>query len=93
MRGLRVLTALLIVVLALAPAIGFAASDLSASPASKQHSGRVHHQPDRGWRTVPSTPAPAVTAAAVPRVERFSVAETFVALPVVVRVPFVPPRG
>ena len=93
MRDLRVLTALLIVVLAIAPAIGFAASDLSASPAGKHQSGRVHHQPDRGWRTVPSTPAPAGTVAAIPRVERLAVVDTSVAVPLVVRVPFVPPRG
>jgi len=93
MRSLRVLSVLLIVVLAFAPAIGFAASDLSASPAGKHHSGRVHHQPDRGWRTVPSTAAPAATVAAIPPVERLSVVETFTAVPLVVRVPFVPPRG
>jgi hypothetical protein len=93
MGGSRLVIGLIVAVLALAPASGFAASDLSASPAGKHHSGRVHHQPDRGWRTVPSTPAPGATVAAIPRVERLAVVDTSVAVPLVVRVPFIPPRG
>ena len=84
---------LIVLALALAPAIGFAASDLSASPIGKHHTGRVHHQPDRAWRTVPSTPAPADSAPLLQHVERLSAVESAVTLPVVVRVPFIPPRG
>ena len=82
-----------LIVLALAPALGFAASDLSASPIGKHHAGRVHHQPDRPWRTVPSTPAPAASTPVLQRVERLSAVESAVTLPVVVRLPFIPPRG
>ena len=84
---------LIVVALALAPALGFAASDLSASPIGKHHAGRVHHQPDRAWRTVPSTPAPAASAPVLQPVERLSGVESAVSLPVVVRLPFIPPRG
>ncbi|HTO12008.1 MAG TPA: hypothetical protein VMQ51_10575 [Candidatus Binatia bacterium] len=92
MRGSRIVIGLVVAALALAPAVGFAASDLSASPIGKHHS-RVHQQPDRGWRTVPSTPAPSATVPVVARVERVSAVEAAVALPLVVRLPFIPPRG
>ena len=87
------LVALLILALALAPAVGFAASDLSASPAGKHHGGRVHHQPDRAWRTVPATPALSAAAPAVSGGARVGAVETALVLPLVARVPFVPPRG
>ena len=88
----RIVFGLVVVALALAPAVGFAASDLSASPIGK-HASRLHHQTDRGWRTVPSTGAPAAHAPAVTRVERVRAVETAVAVPLVVRLPFIPPRG
>jgi hypothetical protein len=93
MRMSRLVLGLLVAALALAPALGFAGSDLSASPAGKHHTGRVHHQPDRTWRTVPSAPAPPAAAPAVPRAKRLSAVEAAVPLPLVVRLPFVPPRG
>jgi hypothetical protein len=93
MRSSRALAALLILALALAPAIGFAGSELSASPAGKHHGGRVHHQPERGWRTVPATPAPAATAPSVTATGRAAAVETLPALPLVARVVFVPPRA
>ena len=93
MRSARALVALLILALALAPAVGFAGSDLSASPAGKHHSGRVHHQPDRVWRTVPATPAPVATAPAVTATGRAGALEPLPALPLVARAVFVPPRA
>jgi hypothetical protein len=89
----RALAALLILALALVPAVGFAGSELSASPTGKHHSGRVHHQPDRAWRTVPATPARAATAPVVTAIGRASAVETLPALPLVARVVFVPPRA
>jgi hypothetical protein len=90
----RIVLGLVVVALALAPVVGFASSDLSASPAGKHHTGRLHHQPERAWRTVPSTPASAAhVPAAVTGVERVRAVETAVTLPVVLRVPFIPPRG
>jgi hypothetical protein len=93
MRVSRIVLGLVVAALALAPAVGFAASDLSASPVGKHHGARVHHQPDRAWRTVPGTPPRAAAAPVLTRVERASATEPGVTLPPVVRVPFVPPRG
>jgi len=84
---------LLVIALALGPAFGFAASDLSASPTGKHHHGRLHHQPDRAWRTMPSTLVPAATLPAVTRTEWVGALASPVSIPLVVRVPFVPPRG
>jgi hypothetical protein len=89
----RVLTAVLIAALALAPAVGYAASDLSASPAGKHHGGRLHHQPNRAWRSTPTTLTAASAAPAVAEIARVTAVEISLALPLVVRVPFVPPRG
>jgi hypothetical protein len=89
----RVLTAVLIAALALAPAVGYAASDLSASPAGKHHGGRLHHQPNRAWRSTPTTLTAVSAAPAVVEVARVTAVEHSLALPLVVRVPFVPPRG
>ena len=93
MRLSRLVLGLVVVALALAPAFGFAASDLSASPIGKHHTGRVHHQPDRAWRTVPSTPGHLASAPVLQRVERLSTVESAITLPLVVRLPFIPPRG
>jgi hypothetical protein len=92
MRVSRTVVGLIVAALALAPAVGFAASDLSASPAGKHHA-RLHHQPQRAWRTVPSTPPLVAAVPAVTRGGRVSRVETAVTLPLVVRIPFVPPRG
>ena len=93
MRGPRSVVLLLVVALALVPALGFAASDLSAAPTGKQHHGRLHQQPDRVWRTMPSTLVPSATLPAVTRSERVGALESPATIPLVVRVPFVPPRG
>jgi hypothetical protein len=93
MQGPRSVVLLLVVALALVPALGFAASDLSAAPTGKHHHGRLHQQPDRAWRTLPSTLVPSATLPAVTRIERAGAFESLVSIPLVVRVPFVPPRG
>jgi len=93
MRGFRVVASLLIVALVLAPAVGFAGTDLSASPTGKHGSARLHHQPDRGWRSVPSTPVLSTAPLEVPVVQRLSAVETIVVVAAVARVPFIPPRG
>jgi len=93
MRARRGVLLLLILALTLAPAVGFAATDLSASPVGKHHAGRLHHQPDRGWRSVPSTLTPPPVVPDVMDAEAVSPVETMLAVPLVVRAPFIPPRG
>ena len=92
MSARRVILSLLVLALLLVPALGLAADDLSASPAGKHHAGRLHHQPDRVWRSMPSTPAPVVSIPAVAGTDALSVSEATLAAPLLVRAPFVPPR-
>ena len=87
------LISLVVLVLLCAPTLGFAGDDLSASPSGKHDSGRLHHAPDRVWRTTPTTLAPSLPAPAITEVERVSPVETVVMIPLLVRAPFVPPRG
>ena len=93
MRTRRVIVSLVVLALLLVPALGFAADDLSASPIGKHHAGRLHHQPDRGWRTMPSTLTPPPLVPAVTRAEGVSPLEAVLPAPLLVRAPFVPPRG
>ena len=93
MRAGRGVLLLLIGVLALAPAVGFAVSDLSATPVGKHDGGRLHHPPDHGWRTVPSTLTPPPVVPDVTDAEAVGLLETMPAIQLVVRAPFIPPRG
>ena len=93
MNAGRGIVALLILSLVFVPALGFAADDLSATAIGKHHAGRVQHQPDRGWRAAPSAlPSPPSIPTVTP-LARLSLLDTTLALPLLVRVPFVPPRG
>jgi len=89
----RMLACVLLVALALVPALGLAGNDLSAPPIGKHHGARLHHPPERMWRTVPTTLERSTFAPAVAAAERLEPVDVAIALPLVVSVPFVPPRG
>ena len=93
MRARQVIVSLVVLALLLVPTLGFAADDLSASPIGKHHGARLHHRPDRTWRTVPTTLERSTFAPAAARAERLKAVDVAISLPLVVRVPFVPPRG
>ena len=93
MNAGRLIVALVIISLALVPALGFAADDLSATPIGKHHAGRLHHQPERGWRTAPSALPSPPSIPTVSPLAGLSLLDTRLALPLLVRLPFVPPRG
>ena len=89
----RLLAALVIVSLALVPVVGFAWDDLSASPIDKHQRTRQHEPSPRGWRTVPATLTLPALAPALRLVERVAAPAPARRLPLLVRLPFVPPRG
>ena len=93
MNAGRLIVAVVIISLALVPALGFAADDLSATPSGKHHAARVQHQPDRGWRTAPSALPSPPSIPSVRPLTRLGLLDTTLALPLLVRLPFVPPRG
>ena len=59
----------------------------------KSDEAALHHPPERMWRTVPTTLERSTFAPAVAPAERLEPVDVAIALPLVVSVPFVPPRG
>jgi hypothetical protein len=89
----RLVVGLLVLALAVVPALGLAGDHLSASPFAKRQRAQLQHQPDRPWRTVVTTFETATAAPAVVPVQHLQIVDATLALPLVVSVPFVPPRG
>jgi hypothetical protein len=89
----RLIAVAVLLSLVLGPALGVAADDLSASAGTRHHAG-LRHQVTRGWRTTPGTvaPPPRVPRTA-PRQALVEIREPCRRLPLLVRTPFVPPRG
>jgi len=88
----RVIAGVVLLLLVLLPALSVAVDDLSASPGARHETG-VRQQPSRGWRTLPSA---IERPAHVPRatlLQTIEVPEPASLLPLLVRTPFVPPRG
>jgi hypothetical protein len=87
----RVIAGVVLLLLVLLPALSVAVDDLSASPGARHET--VRQQPSRGWRTLPSA---IERPAHVPRatlLQTIEVPEPAPLLPLLVRTPFVPPRG
>ncbi|HET7343650.1 MAG TPA: hypothetical protein VFL90_19460 [Methylomirabilota bacterium] len=92
MTARRTVACLVLLLLALTPALGLASDDASAATVVKHQPTRLQHQPHRTWRAVatlptvpPATPVGAASA-------RLAAPDAPVAMPLVVHVPFVPPR-
>ena len=88
----RVIAGVVLLLLVLLPALSVAVDDLSASPGARHEAG-MRQQPSRGWRTLPSA---IERPAHVPRatlLQVIEVPEPESLLPLLVRTPFVPPRG
>jgi hypothetical protein len=85
----RVIAGVVMLLLILLPALSIAADDLSAS----RHESGMRQQPTRGWRTLPSAiERPAhVPRATLQQVVEVSEPESLLLL--LIRTPFVPPRG
>jgi hypothetical protein len=83
----------LLAALALMPVLGLAVSGLSAAPSGEHHRPNLQHQAERVWRTVPTALGTSTFAPAVAPAGRLPVVDAVLALPLVIRIPFVPPRG
>lgn len=77
--------------LAVVPVVGFACDDLSAAPMAKHH--HTERPSHRTWRTVPGTLTAEADAPSLVPSERLTVLDPALAVPLLVHVPFVPPRG
>jgi hypothetical protein len=89
----RTVACLLVLALALVPALGLAGDDLSASPFAKGQHAQLQHRPERSWRTVVTTFETSSFAPAAAPVRPLHMVDATLALPLVVTIPFVPPRG
>jgi hypothetical protein len=79
--------------LVLAPMLGVAADDFSASSRGTHHEAGLRSHPTRGWRTVPAAvDRPAYVPCAMPPAA-LDAPPPEPSLTLVVRTPFVPPRG
>ncbi|HXD98497.1 MAG TPA: hypothetical protein VN646_18245 [Candidatus Acidoferrum sp.] len=88
----RVIVGIVLLSLVLLPALSVAVDDLSASPGARHEAG-MRHQPTRGWRTLPSAVGRPVYVPPATRLQTIEVREPEYTPPLLVRTPFVPPRG
>jgi hypothetical protein len=89
----RLIVVAVLLSLVLGPTLGVAADDLSASAGTRHHVG-LRHQVTRGWRTMPGTvEPPSYVPRPAPRQARVEIREPCRRLPLLIRTPFVPPRG
>jgi hypothetical protein len=90
--SVRALVSVVLLSLVLLPALSVAVDDLSASPGARHEAG-VRHQPVRGWRTLPSAVERPAYDPPATRLQTFAIPEPEYLPPLLVRRPFVPPRG
>lgn len=88
----RVIACVVLLAVVLVPLAGLAGDDLSPRAGTKHHAS-LRPQPQRGWRTLPAAVELASFTIEAVRLGRLEPAEPTLALPVLVRIPFVPPRG
>ena len=93
MAGCRALAWVVLLTLVLTPALGLAGDDFSGAGRAAPHESGVRHQPPRPWRTTPAVVEPHVVILRMMPLTTVVAAERSHALPLLVRTPFIPPRG
>jgi hypothetical protein len=89
----RIVACVVLVALALVPTLGLAADGLSAAPLDKHHRTLLEHHPQRGWRTVATTLPRWTFTPLLVAIALVDAAPGAAAVPLLVRIPFVPPRA
>jgi hypothetical protein len=89
----RLVPWLMIAVLATLPALRFAGDDVAVHAAAKHQHARLARHHHGTSRTVASTSTPRPLLTAVAPGARLAVVTPVAVVPLLVRVPFVPPRG
>jgi hypothetical protein len=89
----RPLACVLLLTLVLTPLLGLAGEDFSGAGRAAPHESGVRHQPPRPWRTTPAVVEPHVVILPMMPLTTVVAAERSHALPLLVRTPFIPPRG
>ena len=93
MAASRALVCVFLLTLVLTPALGLAGDDFSSPGRAAPHESGVRHQPPRPWRTTPAVVEPSVVILRIVPLTTVVASERPHALPLLVRTPFIPPRG
>jgi hypothetical protein len=89
----RAIAFVVLLALVLVPVLGMAADDLSGSGRAAARDSRLRHQPPRPWRTIPAAVEPPVAIPRMVPLGTLDASELAYAPQLVIRPPFVPPRG
>jgi hypothetical protein len=93
MAACRALACVVLLTLVLTPVLGLAGDELSGAGRAAPHESGVRHQPPRPWRTTPAIVEPHVVILRIMLLTTVVAAERTQARPLLVRTPFIPPRG
>jgi hypothetical protein len=93
MVACRALACVFLLTLVLTPVLGLAGDDFSGPGRAAPHESGVRHQPPRPWRTTPAVVEPHVVILPIMPLTAVVASEHPHALPLLVRTPFIPPRG
>ena len=93
MAACRALACVLLLTLVLTPVLGFAGDDFTGPGRAAPHESGVRHQPPRPWRTTPAVVEPRVVILRIMPLAAVVASERPHTLPLLVRTPFIPPRG
>jgi hypothetical protein len=93
MVACRALVSVFVLTLVLTPVLGLAGDDFSGPRRAASHESGVRHQPTRPWRTTPAVVEPHVVILRIMSPTAVVASERSHPLPLLVRTPFIPPRG
>lgn len=93
MAACRALACVFLLMLVLTPVLGLAGDDFSGPGRAAPHETGVHHQTPRPWRTTPAVVEPHVVILPIMPLTTVVASERSQPLPLLVRTPFIPPRG
>jgi Protein of unknown function (DUF3987) len=89
----RTIACLVLLTIVLFPVLGIAGDDFSGFGRGVPRETGLRHQPLRPWRTIPGALEPPFVIPRMVPLAALDASEPAYTLPVVVRTPFVPPRG
>jgi hypothetical protein len=89
----RTIACLVLLTIVLAPLLGVAGDDFSGLGRGAPRETGLRHQPLRPWRTIPGAVEPPTVIPRLALLAALEGSEPAHTLPMVVRTPFVPPRG
>jgi hypothetical protein len=93
MGSRRAIAFVVLLALVLVPVLGIAADEFSGSARAVARETGLRHQPPRPWRTIPGAVEPPVAMPRLVPLATLDATELSYVPQLVIRTPFVPPRG